>query len=57
MERRVIDGPIIFKWTPECLKRHVGLRVHWERGSLRDFEEAPERYVDEYDLMVVGYSR
>lgn len=36
--------------------RNPGLRIQWERRSLREFGEAPiEQYTDRYDLIVVDH--
>jgi multiple sugar transport system substrate-binding protein len=40
----------------EYEKRNSGLRINWERRSLRAFGEAPiEQYIDQYDLIVVDH--
>jgi multiple sugar transport system substrate-binding protein len=42
--------------APEYEMRNPGLRIHWERRSLREFGEAPiEQYTDRYDLIVVDH--
>jgi multiple sugar transport system substrate-binding protein len=42
--------------APECEKRNPGLRIHWDRRSLREFGEAPiKQYIDQYDLIVVDH--
>jgi len=40
----------------EYEKCNPGLRVHWDRRSLREFGEAPiEQYIGQYDLIVVDH--
>jgi multiple sugar transport system substrate-binding protein len=40
----------------EYEQNNSGVRVHWERRSLREFGEAPiEQYADRYDLIVVDH--
>jgi multiple sugar transport system substrate-binding protein len=40
----------------EYEKCSPGLRIHWDRRSLREFGEAPiEQYMDQYDLIVVDH--
>jgi multiple sugar transport system substrate-binding protein len=40
----------------EYERRHTGLRIHWNRRTLREFGEAPiEQYLDQYDLIVVDH--
>jgi multiple sugar transport system substrate-binding protein len=42
--------------TPEYEKRNPGVKIHWDRRSLREFGEAPiERYLDRYDLLIVDH--
>ncbi len=40
----------------EYERSNPGLRIHWDRRSLREFGEAPiEKYVDRYDLIIVDH--
>ena len=35
---------------------HPGIRIHWDRRTLREFGEAPiEQYLDRYDLIVMDH--
>ena len=35
---------------------HPGLRIHWDRRTLREFGEAPiEQYLDRYDLIIMDH--
>jgi multiple sugar transport system substrate-binding protein len=40
----------------EYEQQHPGIRIQWDRRSLRDFGEAPiEQYVNGYDLLIVDH--
>jgi multiple sugar transport system substrate-binding protein len=40
----------------EYEKRNPGLKIRWDRRTLREFGEAPiEQYVDRYDLLIVDH--
>jgi multiple sugar transport system substrate-binding protein len=42
--------------APEYEQHHPGVRVRWDRRTLREFGEAPiEQYIDRYDLIVVDH--
>ena len=42
--------------APEYEKQNPGIKIRWDRRSLRDFGEAPvEQYVDRYDLLIVDH--
>jgi len=42
--------------APEYEKRNPGLKIRWDRRTLREFGEAPiEQYVDRYDLVIVDH--
>jgi multiple sugar transport system substrate-binding protein len=42
--------------APEYEKQHPGIKIKWDRRSLREFGEAPiEQYIDRYDLLVIDY--
>jgi len=42
--------------VPEYEKQHPGIKIHWDRRTLREFGEAPiEQYVDRYDLLIVDH--
>ena len=40
----------------EYEQHHPGVRVRWDRRTLREFGEAPiEQYIDRYDLIIVDH--
>ena len=42
--------------VPEYEKQHPGVKIHWDRRTLREFGEAPiEQYVSRYDLIIVDH--
>lgn len=42
--------------APEYQNSHPGIRIHWDRRSLREFGEAPiEQYLDRYDLIIMDH--
>jgi multiple sugar transport system substrate-binding protein len=42
--------------APEYEKQNPGIKIHWDRRSLREFGEAPiEQYLDRYDLLIVDH--
>jgi multiple sugar transport system substrate-binding protein len=42
--------------VPEYEKQHPGIKIHWDRRTLREFGEAPiEQYLDRYDLLIVDH--
>lgn len=42
--------------APEYEKDHPGVRIRWDRRTLREFGEAPiEQYIDRYDLIIVDH--
>lgn len=42
--------------APEYEKQNPGVKIHWDRRTLREFGEAPiEQYLPEYDLIVVDH--
>jgi multiple sugar transport system substrate-binding protein len=42
--------------APEYEAQNPGIRIRWDRRSLRDFGEAPiEQYIADYDLIVVDH--
>jgi multiple sugar transport system substrate-binding protein len=48
-------SPLI-KGAPEYEALHPGLRIHWDRRTLREFGEAPiEQYLDRYDLIIMDH--
>src|SRR6201984_2241782 len=48
-------SPLI-KGASEYESLHPGLRIHWDRRTLREFGEAPiEQYLDRYDLIVMDH--
>src|ERR1700681_2600769 len=43
--------------APEYEKRNPGLKIRWDRRTLREFGEAPiEQYEDRYELVIVDHS-
>ena len=37
-------------------KQNPGIKIHWDRRTLREFGEAPiEQYLDRYDLLIVDH--
>ena len=41
---------------PEYEAHNPGIKVHWDRRTLREFGEAPlEQYLDRYDLLIVDH--
>ena len=48
-------SPLI-KGASEYEAIHPGLRIHWDRRTLREFGEAPiEQYLDRYDLIIMDH--
>ena len=48
-------SPLI-KGASEYESLHPGLRIHWDRRTLREFGEAPiEQYLDRYDLIIMDH--
>ena len=48
-------GPLV-NGALEYEKRNPGLKIRWDRRTLREFGEAPiEHYVDRYDLLIVDH--
>jgi multiple sugar transport system substrate-binding protein len=46
----------LIEGASEYEKRRPGIRIQWDRRTLRDFGEAPiEQYVDHYDLLIVDH--
>lgn len=46
----------LLRGAPEYEKQHPGIKIHWDRRTLREFGEAPiEQYVDRYDLLIVDH--
>jgi multiple sugar transport system substrate-binding protein len=42
--------------APEYERLNPGLKIHWDRRTLREFGEAPiEQYIDRYDLLIVDH--
>jgi multiple sugar transport system substrate-binding protein len=42
--------------APEYEKANPGIKIHWDRRTLREFGEAPiEQYLDRYDLLIVDH--
>lgn len=42
--------------APEYEREHPGVKIQWDRRTLREFGEAPiEQYVSRYDLMIVDH--
>jgi multiple sugar transport system substrate-binding protein len=42
--------------APEFEKSHPGIKIHWDRRTLREFGEAPiEQYLDRYDLIIMDH--
>jgi multiple sugar transport system substrate-binding protein len=42
--------------APEYEKLNPGMRIRWDRRTLREFGEAPiEQYIDRYDLLIVDH--
>jgi multiple sugar transport system substrate-binding protein len=42
--------------APEYEERNPGIKIQWERRTLREFGEAPiEQYLDRYDLLIVDH--
>ena len=42
--------------APEYEKLNPGLKIRWDRRTLREFGEAPiEQYIDRYDLLIVDH--
>src|ERR1700720_483705 len=42
--------------APEDEKQNPGVKIHWDRRTLREFGEAPiEQYIDHYDLIIVDH--
>jgi multiple sugar transport system substrate-binding protein len=46
----------LMKGAPEFEKSHPGIKIHWDRRTLREFGEAPiEQYLDRYDLIIMDH--
>jgi multiple sugar transport system substrate-binding protein len=46
----------LMKGAPEYEKSHPGIKIHWDRRTLREFGEAPiEQYLDRYDLIIMDH--
>ena len=42
--------------TPEYERRNPGLKICWDRRTLREFGESPiEQFVDRYDLLIIDH--
>jgi multiple sugar transport system substrate-binding protein len=46
----------LLKGAPEYENSHPGIKIHWDRRTLREFGEAPiEQYLDRYDLIIMDH--
>ncbi len=46
----------LLKGAPEYENSHPGVRIYWDRRTLREFGEAPiEQYLDRYDLIIMDH--
>ena len=46
----------LLKGAPEFEDSHPGIKIHWDRRTLREFGEAPiEQYLDRYDLIIMDH--
>lgn len=46
----------LMQGAPEYEKSHPGIKIQWDRRTLREFGEAPiEQYLDRYDLIIMDH--